>query len=204
MSANQRSTARVLMAMRYGEPTAAMAFLQSKHIGEPTAATAWVEVAADLQACWVSADEATKNVRTLLNETNRRLHTAVQQAQPFVVEEELKSWIAGHNVGKGINPVPGVILQDAARVKGRLGGDVPRPRRGARQWMQRWRRRRKHRLRKSLAIKPLQKNNMQGKAFAGTGQKQNMCLLFHRWRRSASERKNVRFPAVVLRPPIVG
>ena len=106
----QRSTARVLMAMRDGEPTAAMAFLKSKHKGEPTAATAWVEVEADLQAWWVSADEATKNAHTHLDETNGRLHAAIQQARRFVVDEELESWVADQNVGKGINPVPGVTL----------------------------------------------------------------------------------------------
>ena len=142
MSAVQRSTARVLMAMRDGEPTAAMAFLRSKHKGEPTAAAAWVEVEADLQAWWVRADEATKNAHTQLDETNRRLHTAIQQAQRFIVDEELESWVADQNVGKGINPVPGVTLQEAGRLKRRLGVDVPRTRRGARQWMQRWRRRR--------------------------------------------------------------
>ena len=70
VTAGQRSTARVLMAMRDGEPTAAMAILRSKHKGEPPAAAAWVEAEADLQAWWVSADEATKNAHTQLDETN--------------------------------------------------------------------------------------------------------------------------------------
>ena len=125
MSANQRSTARAIMAMRDGEPTAALAFLKSKHKGEPTAAAAWVEVEADLQAWWVSADEATKNAHTLLDETNRRLHTAIQQAQRFIVDEELESWVADQNVGKGINPVPGVTLQEAGRLKRRLRSGRP-------------------------------------------------------------------------------
>ena len=205
VTANQRSTARVLMAMRDGEPTAAMAFLKSKHKGEPTAATAWVEVEADLQAWWVSADEATKNAHTLLDETNRRLHTAIQQAQRFIVDEELESWVADQNVGKGINPVPGVTLQEAGRLKRRLGVDVARTRRGDRQWMQRWRRRMGLRLRKFPAIEPLEKNNMQDKASAGTGQnKTNLVYFFQRQGRAASDQKNVRFWVAVLRPPVVG
>ena len=108
VTAGQRSIARVLMAMRDGEPTAALAFLKSKHKGEPTAAAAWVKVEADLQAWWVSADEATKNAHTQLDETNRQLHTAIQQAQRLIVDEELESWVADQNVGKGINPVPTV------------------------------------------------------------------------------------------------
>ena len=50
VTAGQWSTARVLMVMRDGEPTAALAFLKSKHKGEPTAAAAWVNVEADLRA----------------------------------------------------------------------------------------------------------------------------------------------------------
>ena len=154
VTAGQRSTARVLIAMRDGEPTAAMAFLTSKHKGEPTAAAAWADVEADLQAWWVSADEATKNAHTLLDETNRRLHTAIQQAQRFIVDEELESWVADQNVRKGINPVPGVTLEEAGKLKRRFGVEEMKTRRDARQWMQRWRRRRGLRLRKISPSNP--------------------------------------------------
>ena len=168
VTAGQRSTARVLMAMRDGEPTAAMVFLKSKHKGEPTAAAAWVEVEAELRAWWVSADEATKNAHTHLDETNGRLYRAIQQARRFVVDEELECWVADQNVGKGINPVPGVTLQEAGRLKRRFGVEETKTRRGGRQWMQRWRRRRGLRLRKFPAIEPLTKDDMHGKASAGT------------------------------------
>ena len=91
VTAGQRSTARVLMAMRDGEPTAAMVFLKSKHKGEPTAAAAWMDVEAELHAWWVSADDAMKNAHTHLDATNGRLHTAIQKARRFVVDEELES-----------------------------------------------------------------------------------------------------------------
>ena len=169
------------MAMRNGEPTAALAFLKSKHKGEPTAAAAWVKVEADLQAWWVSADEATKNAHTQLDETNRRLHTAIQQAQRFIVDEELESWVAEQNVGKGINPVPGVTLQEAGRLKRRFGVDVAKTRKSDRQWMQRWRRRRGLRLRKFPAIEPVEKNDLHCKACAETGaKKQCSASVLHR------------------------
>ena len=52
VTAGQRSMARVLMAMRHGEPTAAMVSLTSEHKGEPTAAASWVYVGAKLQVWW--------------------------------------------------------------------------------------------------------------------------------------------------------
>ena len=171
VTAGQRSTARVLMAMRNGEPTAAMVFLHSKHKGEPTAAAAWVDVEAELHAWWVSADEATKNAHTHLDDTNGRLHMAIQQARRFVVDEELESWVADQNVGKGINPVPGITLQEAGRLKRRFGVEETKTRRDARQWMQRWRRRRGLRLRKFPTIEPLTTDDMHGKASAEKGPK---------------------------------
>ena len=86
----------------------------------------------------ISADEATTNAATQLDETNRRLHTAIQQAQRFIVDEALESWVADPNVGKGINHVPGITLQETGQVKRRFGVDVPETPQGARQWMQRW------------------------------------------------------------------
>ena len=60
VSAGQRNTAQVLMVMREGEPTAAMAFLKSKRASANPDATGWVEVQSDLRAWWIGADEDTK------------------------------------------------------------------------------------------------------------------------------------------------
>ena len=154
------------MVMREGEPTAAMAFLKSKRAGEPTAATGWVEVESDLRAWWIGADEDTKRKQSQIHDTNKELHSAIEQAQIFIVDEELEAWVADQNVSKGINPVPAITLREAAIVKRRNGVVAPRTHRGARQWMQRWRRRRGLRLRKFPAIEPLDKKDLHGKASA--------------------------------------
>ena len=60
------------------------------------------------------------------------------------------------------------------------------------------------RLRKFPAIEPLEKNDMQGKAFAGTGQKQKHVFAFSSVGEISFGQKNVRFSAAVLRPPVVG
>ena len=164
VSAVQRNTALALMVMHEGEPTAGMAFLKSKRKGADPDATGWVKVESDLRAWWISADEDTKNAHTQIHETNRQLHGAIKQAQRFIVDEELESWVADQNVSKGINPVPANTLRESVRVKRRIGVDVPRTHRGARQWMQRWRRRRGVRLRKFPAIEPLDKKDLHGKA----------------------------------------
>ena len=94
------------------------------------------------------------------------LHSAIEQARRFIVDEELDCWVADQNVSKGINPVPGITLREASMVKRRIGVDDPKTHRGARQWMQRWRRRRGLRLRKFAPSEPMEKKDMHGKASA--------------------------------------
>ena len=137
------------MAMREGEPTAAMAFLKSKRKCVTPDATGWVKMEEDLCASWMSADEDTKKKLTVIDVTNREAHSAIEQARRFIVDEELESWVADQNVHKGINPVPAITLREADLVKRRIGVDGPKTHRGAKQWMQRWRRRRGLRLRSS-------------------------------------------------------
>ena len=94
------------------------------------------------------------------------LHNAIEQARRFIVDDELESWVADQNVTKGINHVPTITLRAAGIVKRRIGVDGPKTHRGARQWMQRWRRRRGLRLRKFPAIEPLENKDLHGKASA--------------------------------------
>ena len=77
----------------------------------------------------------------MAHDTNRELHCAVEQARRFIVDEELESWVADQNVSKGINPVPAITLREAGLMERRICVDGPKTHRGARQWMQRWRRR---------------------------------------------------------------
>ena len=160
----QRNTTRTLMVMRGGEPTAAMAYLKSQHkAAEPTAAI-WVEEESKLRSWWNGANEDTKKMHSQIDETNGKLHSAIKQARRFIVDEELESWVAEQNVCKGINPLPAVTLREAKFVKQRSGVSVPNKHKSARQWLQRWRRRKGLRPRSFPAGEPMDKKDLQGKA----------------------------------------
>ena len=171
VTAAQRSTARALMVMRDGEPTAAMTFLKSKRKAADPNAARWVAMESELREWWISVDEDTKNKHTNISDRNQDMHHAIQQAQRFVVDDDLESWVAHQNVSKGINPVPALTLQEARVVKQRIGVQAPRTHRGARQWLQRWRRRRELRLRKFPVLEPLDESDMRGKARSQTNVK---------------------------------
>ena len=49
ITAGQRTTARALMVMRDGEPTAAMTFLRAKHKGPVPIATHWADMESELR-----------------------------------------------------------------------------------------------------------------------------------------------------------
>ena len=67
-------------------------------------------------------------------------------------------------MSKGINLVLALALQEARVVKERMGVEAPRTHRGARQWLQRWRRRREVRLRKFPVLEHLDETDMHAKA----------------------------------------
>ena len=99
------------------------------------------------------------------------MHNAIKAAQRFIVDDDLEAWVAHQNVSKGINPAPALTLQEARVVKERMGVEAPRTHRGARQWLQRWRRRRELRLRKFPVLEPLDERDMHGKASSQTDAK---------------------------------
>ena len=164
LTAAQRTTARALMVMRAGEPTAAMAFLRSKRKSTDPNATRWAEIESELKEWWMRADEDTKHKHTNICDTNQSMHNAIRAAQRFIVDDDLESWVANQNVSKGINPVPALTLQEARVVKERMGVEAPRTHRGARQWLQRWRRRRELRLRKFPVLEHLDETDLHAKA----------------------------------------
>ena len=168
ISKAQESTARALMMMRAGEPTAAMAFLRSKHEDADANATRWDDVESDLRAWCNSADEDTRNRHAQIGATNEEMHSAIRRAQRFIADEDLEAWVVHQNVHKGINPRPATTLREANLVKQHLGVEAPRTHRGARQWLRRWRRRRGLRLRRFPALEPMEKKDMHGKAGAQT------------------------------------
>ena len=171
ITAGQRTTARALMVMRDGEPTAAMTFLRSKYKGPAPIATQWADMESELREWWISADENTKTKHRNISDANQNMHNAIKAAQRFIVDDDLEAWVAHQNVSKGINPAPALTLQEARVVKERMGVQAPRTHRGARQWLQRWRRRRELRLRKFPVLEPLDERDMHGKASSQTNAK---------------------------------
>ena len=161
---SQHKTARALMVMRAGEPTAAMAFLRSKRKRGAMDSTHAANLESHLREWWVSADEETKSRHSVISPANADLHNAIKAARRFVVDEDLDAWVAEQNISKGINPVPALTLQEASSVKDRIGVASPATRRGARQWMQRWRRRRQLRLRKFPVLERMEDSDLRGKA----------------------------------------
>ena len=168
VTATQRTAARALMVMRDGEPTAAMAFLISKRKGADPPAAQWAEMESELREWWTSADEDTKNKHKTIRDENQSMRSAITAAQRFVVDDDLESWVADQNVSKGINPAPALTLREARGVKERMGVQAPRTHRGARQWLQRWRRRRALRLRKFPVLEHLAETDMHAKASSQT------------------------------------
>ena len=160
----QRTTARALMVMREGEPTAAMDFFRSKRKGATLDAAQCAEVETDLKEWWTHAGNSEKDSHRIMDDTNQKMHSAIKQAQRFLVDVDLEAWVEDQNVSKGINPVPAIVLQEANIIKQRIGVDVPGKHLSARQWMQRWRGRCGMKLRKFPAIEPLDEELMRGKA----------------------------------------
>ena len=141
--------------------------------GADPIATHWAEMESELREWWISADENTKTKHRNISDANQNMHNAIKAAQRFIVDDDLESWVAHQNVSKGINPAPALTLQEARVVKERMGVQAPPTHRGARQWLQRWRRRRELRLRKFPVLEPLDERDMHGKASSQTNAKKN-------------------------------
>ena len=159
-----RNTARTLMVLRQGEPTAAVAFLKSKSKGDDNDTTNWEEEESALRAWWTSADDDTKNLHSKIGENNGQLHTAIKRARIFIVDEDLETWVAEQHVCKAISPVTAITLDEAKTVKHRVGIDATKTHKAALQWLKRWRGRRGLRLRKFSARDPMEKEELHGKA----------------------------------------
>ena len=91
ITAGQRTTARALMVMRDGEPTAAMTFLRSKHKGPVPIATHWADMESELREWWISADEDTKTKHRNISDATQNMRNAIKAAQRFIVDDDLES-----------------------------------------------------------------------------------------------------------------
>ena len=143
----QRTTARILLAMHHGEPTAAMDYIRSKRKGKDLDDTMATQAEAELREWWRGADDATKHAHRIREGASKKMQNAFKEAQRFNVDAGLEAWVEDQNVQKGINPAPSLLLRQASMLKASLGVKAAGTRRGERRWMQRWRARRGVRLR---------------------------------------------------------
>ena len=159
----QRTTARILVAMHHGEPSAAMDYIQSRRQGKDLDHTMAAQAEAKLREWWRGADDATKQSHRVQEGANIKMQNAFKQAQRFNVDAGLEAWVEDQNVQKGINPAPSLLLRQASMLKASLGVNAAGTRRGERRWMQRWRARRGLQLRKFPAQERLPVDLMQRK-----------------------------------------
>ena len=159
----QRTTARILVAMHHGEPTAAMDYIRSKRKGKDFDHTMATQAEAELREWWRGADDATKHAHRIREGASIKMQNAFKQAQRFNVDAGLEAWVEDQNVQKGINPAPSLVLGQASMLKASLGVKAAGTRKGERRWMQRWRARRGLRLRQFPAQEHLPVELMQRK-----------------------------------------
>ena len=118
-----------------------------------------------------TADVETRLRYLVVDETDAKMHKAIVQAKRFVVDGTLEAWVVTQNVQKGINPAPGIVMQQAIAVKSRIGVEHPANRRSSRRWLQRWRRRCGTQLRRGNVREQLTPHQMHGKVTHGAAQK---------------------------------
>ena len=100
-----------------------------------------------------------------------QMHKAIVQARRFAVDSTLEGWVDIQNVEKGINPAPGIVMQQAVAVKRRIGLDHPANHRSARRWLQRWRCRCGVQLRRGNVRERLSVDQMHRKVIHGAARK---------------------------------
>lgn len=165
----QRSIARVLVCMNNGEPTAAVEYVSRSSKTRCLDASSTRQLEADLREWWRATDVDTR--QTYLDETNAAMHKAIVQARRFGVDSTLEAWVDIQNVEKGINPGPGIVMQQAVAVKRRIGVEHAANRRSARRWLQRWRCRCGIQLRRGNVRERLSVDQMHGKVIHGAAPK---------------------------------
>ena len=159
----QRTTARILVAMYHGEPTAAMDYVLSKRRRKGLDHTSIAQAETELKDWWRRVDDATKRSHLVMNGASIKMQNAYKQAQRFSVELNLEEWVDDQNVHKGINPSPALVLRQASMLQASKGVSTASSRRGQRRWLQRWRKRRGLQLRKFAVQERLPVDQMQRK-----------------------------------------
>ena len=163
----QRSIARVLVCMNNGEPTAAVGYVSRSQKTRCWDAASKQQLEADLRDWWSATDVDTRQTYLVVDERNAAMHKAIVQAKRFAVDGTLEAWVDTQNVQKGINPAPGIVMQQAAAVKRRIWVEQPANRPSSRRWLQRWRRRCGIQLRRGNVRERLSVEQMHGKVMHG-------------------------------------
>ena len=162
---SQKSTVRALVALHGGEPTAAIQYIKSMQRSRSTLGAAdLAAIEAHLREWWSGADPVTMHKYSILDDTNRKMHSSIRRAQRFLVDLDLEAWVDEQNVQRGITPAPAVVLREAAAAKRRRGVEVPHRHRSSRRWLQRWRTRCGLRLRRFKAHEVLPAAELRKKA----------------------------------------
>ena len=167
----QKSIARVLVCMNNGEPTAAVEYVARSSRTRCLDASGKGQLAADLREWWRATDVDTRRTYAVVDETNAAMHKAIVQAKRFAVDTSLEAWVDIQNVEKGINPSPGIVMQQAGAVKRRIGVEHAADRRSARRWLQRWRCRCGIRLRRGNVRERLSMDQMHAKVMPAAAPK---------------------------------
>ena len=135
----QRKSARVLMALHAGEPTAALRFLSQS--SRPSRPLDMQKEAEALQKWWLSCSVLEKDRLVQEESLPPSEKTALFRARKFLVESDLEGWVDRQNVDRGITPRSAVVLEEAHSLS--LGRNVPVQRlckkKHAYQWLRRWR-----------------------------------------------------------------
>lgn len=167
----QRSIARVLACMNNGEATAAVEYISRSNKTRSWDAASKAQLEADLMDWWRAAADDTRQTYLVMDETNAKMHNAIVQARRFTVDGTLEAWVDTQNVKKGINPSPGIVMQQAVALKSRIGVEHPANRQSSRRWLQRWRRRCGIKLQRGNVRERLSVDQMHGKVMHGAAPK---------------------------------
>ena len=79
------------------------------------------QVEAALREGWSGTDDEARQAHLVLDESDRMMHKAILHARRFAVDGVLETSMDSQNVEKGINPVPGFVMEQAIGLKRRLG-----------------------------------------------------------------------------------
>ena len=161
----------MLVCMNNGEPTAAVEYLSRSSKSRCSDASSKRQLEADLREWWRATDVDTRQTYLVVDETNAAMHKAIVQARRFAVDSSLEAWVDNQNVEKGINPGPGIVMQQAVAVKRRIGVEHAANRRSVRRWLQRWRSRCGIQLRRGNVRERLSVDQMHGKVLHGAARK---------------------------------